>query len=299
MRGRSITDWICVTSEAINLLDSKTLGGYLALKLEIRKAFDTIDWKFLLDVLVAFGLCPYFCSWIEVVLKYAKLSMVVNGHPVEFFPCKRGVRQGDSLSPLLFCIDKDGFSRGISMLVDSGKLVPMVGPRGFRTPSHVLYADDIMVFCKGTRKNLKSLMDLFNSYVDVSGQCLSLQKCKSYAGAMSPNRIRGLSNLLGFYVDHLPFTYLGVPIFKGKLRTSHLQSIADRIKSKLDSWKGSMLSFVGRVQLAKSIIHGMLVYNFHVYAWPIFLLKTVDRWIKDFIWSGNIFYKEACYCGME
>lgn len=86
----------------------------------------------------------------------------------------------------------------------------------------------------------------------------------------------------------LPFIYLGVRIFKGKPRRTYLQPIADRIKVKLSSWKGSLLSVMGRIQLVKSVIHGMLFNSFHVYAWPVSLLKTVDTWLRNFIWSGDI-----------
>lgn len=58
---------------------------------------------------------------------------------------------------------------------------------------------------------------------------------------------------------------------------------ADKIKSKLASWKGALLSILGRVQLMNSIIHGMVAYNFRVYVWPISLLKAVDKWIINFI----------------
>lgn len=86
----------------------------------------------------------------------------------------------------------------------------------------------------------------------------------------------------------LPFTYLGVPVFLGKPRKVHLQPIADKIKCKLSSWKGSAWSFMGMVQLVKSIIQGMLVYSFHVYMWLVSLLKSLDKCIRNFIWTDNV-----------
>lgn len=98
-----------------------------------------------------------------------------------------------------------------------------------------------------------------------------------------PNwRISRIASILGLSAGRLPFIYLGVPIFKGKPRRRHLQPIADKIKSKLASWKGPLLSIIDRVQLVKSIIHGMIVYSFHCYAWPKAMLKTIDGWIKKF-----------------
>lgn len=52
---------------------------------------------------------------------------------------------------------------------------------------------------------------------------------------------------------------------------------------------------MGRVQLIKSIIHGMLVYSFHVYRWPIKVLKTLDRWIQKFIWTEYISIKKVSH----
>jgi len=60
------------------------------------------------------------------------------------------------------------------------------------------------------------------------------------------------------------------------------------------TWKGSLLSIMGRVQLIKSLIHGMLVYSFYVYQWPMKLLKALDTWTKKIIWSGNIYTRKVC-----
>lgn len=95
---------------------------------------------------------------------------MVNGKSEGFFACKRGVRQGDPLSLLLFCLAEDVLSRGISKLVDSGLLHTISGPRNLTSPSHVLYADDVLVFCKGNKRGLEALMNLFKEYAQASDQ---------------------------------------------------------------------------------------------------------------------------------
>lgn len=148
--------------------------------------------------------------------------------------------------------------------------------------------DDILVFCNGQKRGLKALMCLFKDYAETSSQFLSLEKCKFYCGNLTAKRSLEISEVLGFSVGNLPFSYLDVPLFKGKPRRIHLQPIMDRIKLKFASWKGLLLSIMGWVQLVKSVIHGILTYSFHIYAWPISLLKIIDRWIRNFIWSGGI-----------
>lgn len=51
---------------------------------------------------------------------------------------------------------------------------------------------------------------------------------------------------------------------------------------------------MGRVQLVKSIVHGMLVYSFHIYLWPKQLLRLLDSWIRNFIWSGDVLKRKVC-----
>lgn len=125
-----------------------------------------MDWSFLLKVLNQFGFDLIFCNWVKVILESSKLSICVNGKSVGYFSCKRGVRQCDPLSPCLFCIAEDVLNRGISLLVQDKLLLPMASPRGFQVPSHVLllYADDVLIFCRGTKKNLDNLMALFKLY---------------------------------------------------------------------------------------------------------------------------------------
>lgn len=136
-------------------------------------------------------------------------------------------------------------------------------------------------------------MSLFKSYGETSGQYLSYDKCRFYAFNFSSARIASVSNTLGFVARDFPFNYLGVPLFRGKPKKRHLQPIADRILNKLTSWKGSLLSIMGRVQLVKSIIHGIALYSFQVCSWPISLLKKLDNCIRNFIWSGDVLVKKV------
>jgi hypothetical protein len=255
---------------------------------DIAKAFDTIDWSFLLKVLKAFGFNQTFCSWIHSILLSAKISVSFNGQIHGYFSCSRGVRQGDPLSPLLFCLAEDVISRSITKLVRDGHLSLIQGSRHMNVPSHILYADDIMLFCKATNSNIQVLSDLFLNYADISGQKVNPTKSSIFAGALSHQRLHVIADRLGFSIGSLPFTYLGVPIFQGKPKRCHLQPIADKIKVKLSAWKASYLTMAGRAQLVRSVILGMLVHTFSVYSWPVSLIKDLERWMRNFIWSGDV-----------
>jgi hypothetical protein len=144
VRDRNIKDCLFIASEATNLLHNKSFGGNLALKIDISKAFDTVEWPFLLNVLSKFGFNEVFCNWILVILQSAFLSISINGKSQGYFNCTRGVRQGDPLSPLLFCLAEDVLSRSISKLVSDEKLDLIKGTRHSLIPSHTFYADDFL-----------------------------------------------------------------------------------------------------------------------------------------------------------
>lgn len=118
------------------MLNKKVFGGNLAIKVDIKKTFDTLDRNFLLEVLTTFGFSKVFSNWILAILQSARLSFDVNGASMGQIPCKRGVRQGDPLFSLLFCLAEDVLSKGISCLVENHHLLPMAGPKGYLAPTH-------------------------------------------------------------------------------------------------------------------------------------------------------------------
>lgn len=233
IHGRDIKDCICTASEAANLLHNKTFGGNLALKIDITKAFDTMEWPFLLQVLKQFGFNDTFCNWIAAILKSAFLSISINGESHGYFNCTRGVRQGDPLSLLLFCIAEEVLSRSLSHLVQEGKLKLIKGTRHFRVPSHSFYSDDLMIYCKGNTSSIQAIKDIFVRYELASGQVINNAKSTIFYGSINQAKLNQIVNILNFNVGSMPFNYLGVPIFKGKPKACYLQPIADKIKLKL------------------------------------------------------------------
>lgn len=102
-----------------------------------------------------------FYNWINLALHFAKFSINVNGRLEGFLSHTKGVRQGDPLSPFLFYLAEDILSRRLTNLVNENQLKPMIGPSNFSMPTHCMYEDDIMLFCKGTYSNMQALSSLF------------------------------------------------------------------------------------------------------------------------------------------
>ncbi|KAL6175829.1 hypothetical protein ACLB2K_052468 [Fragaria x ananassa] len=224
---------------------------------------------------------------IKAILGSAHLSILINGATEGFFTCPRGVRQGDPLSPILFCLAEEVLSRGISKLVEERHIDLLSAPLGITPPSHVLFADDIMVFMRGTKHSLKTIMHFMEEYGLNSGQQVNKAKSLVFLGKYAYRRCTIIRKILGVRQESLPFTYLGVPIFQGRPKRIYFQAIADRVRCKLSSWKGSLLSQAGRLHLIQLVIQGILVYSFQIYEWPKDLLLELQSWIRNFNWTGD------------
>ena len=145
-------------------------GGHLTLKIDIHKAFNSISWPFLFEVLRCFGFSEIFIGWVAAIFDSARISVLIDGSPHGYFPCSRGVRQGDPISPLLFCLVEDFLSRYLTYLVDSGSMTSFSSPIGMCAPLHFLYADDVILFYRASPQNMRVILDAFAFYGSLSGQ---------------------------------------------------------------------------------------------------------------------------------
>ncbi len=116
----------------------------MLLSLDAEKAFDRVDWRFLEQTLIEMGFGEKFASWFRLLYKNPKSKIRVNGHCLDFFDVERGVRQGDSLSPVLFILSIEPLAEAIRQDV----LIEGIEDGGGRIHKISLFADDILLFMK-------------------------------------------------------------------------------------------------------------------------------------------------------
>lgn len=185
------------------------------------------------------------------------MSIGFNVKQIGYFKCTNGVRQGDSLSPLLFYIVEDVLSRGITNLVNTNKVNLINANMSCMLHSHTLFVYDIMIFCRGDSKSLKANSILLKEYGNYSGQFSSFSKSLIYVGGMTFARHCSLAAIIGFIKDEPPFIYIGVPIFVGKPKACHFLYIEDNIRLKLIVWKTKTSSMAEKVQLVASLLRSL------------------------------------------
>ncbi|XP_020262425.1 probable tocopherol O-methyltransferase, chloroplastic [Asparagus officinalis] len=149
-----------------------------AIKVDFYKAFDCVSWDFLINLLKARGFSNTWCSWILNILSSAKSVVLVNGSPSAFFQCHRGLKQGDPLSPLLFLLIVDVLTKMISSSALSGDLSDLNLKGELNHIRTLQFADDTLIFCKATRRDIHTLKIILRIFGLTSG--LSMNQAKSH-----------------------------------------------------------------------------------------------------------------------
>ena len=119
--GRQILDASLIANEVIDSWQKRKEKGLIC-KLDIEKAYDSINWQFLLKVLQKMGFGSKWLGWMWSCLSLAKFLVLVNGVPAGFFPSSKGLRQGDALSPYLFVMGMEVLDVLIRRAVEGGFL---------------------------------------------------------------------------------------------------------------------------------------------------------------------------------
>ncbi|XP_074320955.1 uncharacterized protein LOC141657573 [Silene latifolia] len=143
-------------------------------------------------------------------------SLALNGNSFGFFHGKRGLRQGDPLSPLLFTLCMEYLSRILNVMAgqEDFRFHPLCRPMRL---NHLLFADDLLLFSKGDTASIMWLLRAFSTFSNASGLCLNREKSDIYFNEVSGGVMDEIMQVSGFRKGTLAFKYLGVPISSKKL----------------------------------------------------------------------------------
>ncbi|KAL2248255.1 UNVERIFIED_CONTAM: hypothetical protein Sindi_2677800 [Sesamum indicum] len=212
--GRLIADNILLAEEMTHHLDMSHSKGNLILKLDMYKAYDRVNWKFLYMILEKMGFPTRFIVLIKHVIEHCWFTILVNGEPSGFFKSSQGLRQGDPISPALFILAAEVLSRGLNHLFSQNP--DMFYQTSCKTRvSHLAYADDIIIFTRCEEHSLTKLMQFLELYEDQSGQKINHSKSFFIPGKKANNIAHRIKCITGFNLKCLPITYLGAPLHKG------------------------------------------------------------------------------------
>ena len=278
--GRSIFSNLVLLRDTLAFIERTNESGIL-LSLDQEKAFDRVDRPFLLNLLELFGFGPWFRACIATLYKDAYMQILVNDFLSAPVPLRRGVRQGDALSPLLYILCVEVLACKIRASNDiEGFLLP--GARGAQFKV-CQYADDTTAFVKSE----KSLLSLFKVISDFeSGSGAKLNRSKTEALWLGPGKTGRTSHWVS----------------PGLRRQKFLEWFSDRVMlnednwepriSKLDkclqSWKTRSLSLIGKVLILNILGLSKLFFVASVLTPPRWVYDRVNQIIWPFLWGSRI-----------
>ena len=158
--GRSIGDNVLITHETLHYLRTSEAKKFcaMAMKTDMSKAYDRIEWGFLRAVLEQLGFDPRWISWVMCCVETVSYSFLINGSPMGSVNPSRGIRQGDPLSPYLFILCTKTLSSLCDRAQNDGSLPGVRVARGCPAINHLLFADDTMFFCRSNPTTVASLL---------------------------------------------------------------------------------------------------------------------------------------------
>jgi hypothetical protein len=176
--GRLITDNMLATYETLYTMNSLMGGkkGYMAVKIDLSKAYDKMEWHFLKEVMLKIGFAPKWVDLIMMCVSFARFVVMINGTPTSSIVPSRGIRQGDPILPYLFLLCAKALSSLLTQADREGWL--MGAPTSRRGPhlNHLFFIDDSLLFCRADICHWHRLSSILHLYERASGQRLNAQK---------------------------------------------------------------------------------------------------------------------------
>jgi mannosylglycoprotein endo-beta-mannosidase len=254
IQGRSITENFVYAMELVQHCH-KRRKPTLVIKLDFAKAFDTLSWAALDTVMEARGFNQKWRRWMFTILQSSKSAVLVNGCPGPWIRCKRGLRQGDPISPYLFILVADV----LQVLIRNDPRIrhPIVDNAGYPV---LQYADDTLLLVRGELEDVQALKVLLDQFVAATGLQINYTKSTAVLIFMEEAAVTDCVSALGCRREGFPQTYLGLPLSNTKLRLKAFAPQIAKADKYLAGWQASILNHMGRTTLVNSVLDCQLVY---------------------------------------
>ena len=280
INGRYIGQNIRLLCDIMELSDTKKSQG-IFLFVDFEKAFDTLEWSFILKALEPFNFGDNFKKWVSVLYNNVQSSVMNGGFMTNYFEISRGVRQGCPLSPSLFVLS-------VELLVFEIRQNPNCG--GIQLPNDQevkisQFADDTTIITSKV-DSLKSHLQVIDWFGTVSDLKLNKKKTKAmWLGTMKHSR----SKILEFKSTKDPIKVLGTFLSynQNKNVEDNFMNRIRRMKTKLNLWLSRDLTLYGKSLLAKTLGVSQLIYAASMLSVPTSVMKNVQTELFNFLWKNK------------
>jgi hypothetical protein len=283
VRGRCLHDNFMMVQGTARKLHSRLTPAVL-LKLDITKAFDTVEWPFLIEVLRRLGFGERILSCICALLSTASTRVLLNGCPGSRIANRRGLRQGDPLSQLFILI-----MEVLHLMIEKASAVGLLAPLASSGLRHrtSIYADDVVTFLRPLALDLKVFAAIIQDFGDASGLRTNLAKCSANLIRCTDADEEAVVRELSCPVVPFPLRYLGLPLTLRKLTAAQLQYLVDKVANKLPGWKASLLDRGGRLEHVRATLSAIPIFSMMSLDIPAKTVSSIEKIIRGFLWKGR------------
>ena len=258
----------------------------MALKLDMSKAYNRVEWIFLEKVMRHLGFAKSTVKLIMSCMSSVTYAILLNGQPVGNIKPSRGLRQGDPLSPYLFLLCALGLQSLLHKAEVNGEINGVAICRNGLRISHLFFTDDSVVFCRAREEECQKIIDLLSIYERGLGQKINRDKTNIFFSSNTPPGDQiAIQQLLGVPAIRQYEKYLGLLALVGRAKKQNFIYLKERVWKKLQGWKEKILSQVGREVLIKSVIHAIPTYTMSCFKLPKGLVKELEVLIQKFWWG--------------
>lgn len=286
VKNRLLIENTILAGELVNGYHRRTGTKKITIKVDIAKAFDTLSWEFLFNCLEGLQIPQQLLSWLRACICTPSYMIGYNGMVQGYFKGKRGLRQGDPLSPYLFVIAMNVLSLMLNKAAAEMRIQYHSRCSSSRL-THLCFADDLLIFIDGSIDSVQNVLQVLDEFERRSGLAVSRQKSSFFSSGLSQHEIDTIKASTGMPSGILPVRYLGVPLCTKKLSLANCEVLIQQIRAKFNSWSVKTLSFAGRLLLIKTVIAGITNFWCASFLLPKACINKINSLCGHFLWKGN------------
>ncbi|KAA3472510.1 reverse transcriptase [Gossypium australe] len=242
----------------------------MALKLDMSKVYDRVEWPFIKGVMSRMGFAAGFIDLSFRCISYIQYSILSNGEEGLSFISTRGLRQGDPLSLYLFLFCGEGLSALIRLAGQENRIRGAKVSRDALSITHLMFAGDCILFGEASNRGINVLKEILKEYEACSGQCVNFEKSTVFFSSNVNDQERNLvCQALNVQCSSDLNKYLGLPSMVGRKRKLAFQALKDRSKE----------------VFIKTILQAIPTYSMTCFLLPKSLCLEMENIMNSFWWN--------------